>query len=147
MTAINKILDAFITVLSKHKVLDTEAINKAREEYFDSITFKVSKHTADINDTDYVETTLDAALLKARKPINILVKKNEDGTLESVQIKGLLLKECEDGQIRAYGTRIDGIVRPELPMRFLLLCRANGIKFVKENAVGSGKLVHTELAK
>ena len=144
MSAITKILDSFIYVLVKYDLLNAKAIEKARDEYFESITFKKPE---DINDSDYVETTIDAALSNARRPIHILVKNNEDGTIEAQQIPGLLLKKFEDGHIRAYGTRIDGVVREELPIKYLLLCRANGIKFVKENAIGSGKLVSTDLAK
>ena len=145
MSAIEKILDVYIVLLCKREVIDIKAIKEVQEEYLNSINVKERKTPAQVDDGDYVETTLDDSLKSMKKPIKILVKEHKDGTLECTQIPGLLVKKCEDGKVRAYGTRIDDVVREELPMKYLILCRANGYRFVAENAVGSGKYVKTEL--
>ena len=140
--AITKIIDAYIDVLRTYKVWDHDAIIQSKGKYLDNIDVEKPKK---FEDGEYVPTTLEEALTRLKKPIHIPVKKHEDGTLECAQIPGLLVKKYDDGIVRAYGTRIDDVVRNELPMKYLLLCRANAIRFDTNNVIGSARYAISDL--
>lgn len=146
------LLESYTTILIKNGIYTVDGIQAAFKDFCDSLTIQEPKikPLPNNNNANYIQTTLSEAIQRAKQPVIITVKKNENDDWESTVYPGMIFKEFpnetgDDTHYVCVGFK-DGKNLQPLSMNQLRICQANGWRFDINNTIGCAKTVSTDLA-
>ena len=142
---VKTVLDIFTGILIKNGDFTVAGVEKAFREFSSKVTVhKYKPPKASNGPRSYIRTTLAEAVENAKLPVLIPVRRNQYGNWESTIYPGLLFNDPEPTKAVAFGMQ-DGPKIAPLSINQLLICQANGFRYMKNNTVGSAKHTSSEL--